>query len=819
MNPSTKIHLFFCVAAATNSEKESLDLFKKLQHHFLLSDKGLLMANTSSSSSLSSFENSVFIEFMFYETSYNKNEALWIKNVINSIDCFDEKNTAWTKFTIQIKRLLADIIQQYSILWAELQLKTSDAHHLVKFQFLYLFLDAFKNSSNYFDITHEGESFKPLTNFELTEIDEVCSTEKILDHTPSEKQFWLDRHKVFLILYEKFHAFFYYLAYLHQKLCPNLNVFDIKAPDRRLFNTILLQFTTLLIKTKNIEVQTRFIEKKSHLFFCLPLVSSSFEVKITGITFMPSKMKQINKTHFLVNYSPRTLVFMFKPNLTTNIDFQTTDLIVLEKLASTPIFIDWDIYHFIHSQWVLEHGLEAIEKKSFVKTLISKIYSELLLTLGVFKQYEKSCFNWALELYYLPSFDICQEKYPELKKQSALFKDLKKWYVQREISSKEFIDSVTDLRAQNFFISEIETSYPSFLLNLRFWDTATQTLQIPDALELTSNLKLKRSNDPRNKAVNTFYNILSPNLTRASVVSYLYNSDIQFKTKLNALKQIQQKFNYLLIFLNFDHLQQYKEVLKTGFYFSNFFDFRGRKYPNSSIGFTNHWIFRHLYYYGSYSNNEVEEALKKERKYHNSFRRYEESLFAFCKKHLIPQKFYLVVFWGLLSLGQLRKAKWLSKSASVSLLDFLEEGQNIYQEFQDNNFANLSFESRVVCFRTHRIFLNLSNSANGGLIRKYFIFKDVTGSGIQNGALLFTFNTKEALTFCNLNNDHFWCDTYTTIIDSFKTKYADELSKFTINWRIILIRKILKDVIMIKNYSDSLLEKRLHLYNNYSGLY
>jgi hypothetical protein len=53
-------------------------------------------------------------------------------------------------------------------------------------------------------------------------------------------------------------------------------------------------------------------------------------------------------------------------------------------------------------------------------------------------------------------------------------------------------------------------------------------------------------------------------------------------------------------------ISELEDFLKNGFYFTYYFDFRGRLYADSPISYTHNRFFRHVYTYGEYTLEEIQ---------------------------------------------------------------------------------------------------------------------------------------------------------------------------------------------------------------------
>jgi hypothetical protein len=191
-------------------------------------------------------------------------------------------------------------------------------------------------------------------------------------------------------------------------------------------------------------------------------------------------------------------------------------------------------------------------------------------------------------------------------------------------------------------------------------------------------------------------------------------------------------------------------TLKSGFYFTYYFDFRGRIYTDSPVGYTHNKFFRQLYVYGEYTTKELAEWGEK-----ISSKNYEYIDIILTQTDLIGAwptinfketivKYYIhVIFF---ELGKIFKSKYIvTKNGLFTEKDFIEIGVEVY-----NNFSSwtLDLDKQLELLSI----LDIIEDLAAGRYYKVPIFKDATASAIQILILLLGSSTPENYKICNLTD-------------------------------------------------------------------
>lgn len=265
--------------------------------------------------------------------------------------------------------------------------------------------------------------------------------------------------------------------------------------------------------------------------------------------------------------------------------------------------------------------------------------------------------------------------------------------------------------------------------------------------------------------------------------------------KLNLWQKSKQQEYNRIFFLKYVYvLEGLQSTLGNGFYFTYYFDFRGRIYTDSVIGYTHNRFFRHIYHYGEYSALEL--ATYEERLTPAHYPYVEMVLQKSNLRNLWPQidftrklnLYYIYIIF--FELGKLFKSKFISQyKGRLEEKDFIEIGIEVFLYFSD---WKLALDEQVEILAILDIFEDIAQ-------QKYLkipIFKDATASAIQILMLLLGSSTLEHYKICNLTEPCAWYDTYYYIIADFFTKHPapspDVLKYFT--------RSTLKKTIMTFNY-------------------
>jgi 3-methyladenine DNA glycosylase Tag len=186
-----------------------------------------------------------------------------------------------------------------------------------------------------------------------------------------------------------------------------------------------------------------------------------------------------------------------------------------------------------------------------------------------------------------------------------------------------------------------------------------------------------------------------------------------FKNATNTLNGDIQKLYYLIV-------AEKASNINFPIYICYYYDFRGRMYPNSAIGFTYMKAIRSLYYFPnlSYSSQEIKNST-----YFNQIIEQKIDLKQFYVTHPINKYFSIIHF---LELGKLFKGKAYNLNNGISLQDFVDIGINAYVQedfsklkIEDYIYAN-NLKNNLYHFYTFKKFQNIT------------IIRDSTASFLQH---------------------------------------------------------------------------------------
>jgi hypothetical protein len=199
-------------------------------------------------------------------------------------------------------------------------------------------------------------------------------------------------------------------------------------------------------------------------------------------------------------------------------------------------------------------------------------------------------------------------------------------------------------------------------------------------------------------------------------------------------------------------LEQFKNVFINGFYLAYFLDFRGRVYSHSIISPVGNRIFRFLYSYGQYSNDDL-----------SNFKFKNTCLAPFIKKLFLQNNLHKnysninlnddvhlhYVYTFFLEMGKIFKKKHLIRlGGKFSIFNFLEIGA---QEFKTFDPHGEDFETLL----EYNYVKNILTKANNNDKSQIIIYKDATASAIQLLMLVLGPASEARLEQCNLINDNY----------------------------------------------------------------
>ena len=265
---------------------------------------------------------------------------------------------------------------------------------------------------------------------------------------------------------------------------------------------------------------------------------------------------------------------------------------------------------------------------------------------------------------------------------------------------------------------------------------------------------------------------------------------IELSTK-NLSKEI-QKLYYILA-------AEKSKLLEYPIFIPYYYDFRGRIYPKSIIGFTYLKIFRALFKLPGF-NKDVDLISLTSSTYFKIISHLKVAVDArFIKSELSEiNKYFLIVH--LSELGKCNKGK-LANSNGLTLQDLIDNGTVLF--FNKKNIDIDVDDLVYIEIISDNIYYFLDNNR----FKNITIIRDSTASFLQHWSIKLTARD-EYLNKLNLNGD-IWYDTYTFIIDTFLKENPEYVEN--INFKEILKRKILKNFIMITNYNAGLFKCHMNL--------
>ncbi len=231
-----------------------------------------------------------------------------------------------------------------------------------------------------------------------------------------------------------------------------------------------------------------------------------------------------------------------------------------------------------------------------------------------------------------------------------------------------------------------------------------------------------------------------------------------------------------------------ERVLAYGFplYTAHYYDFRGRIYPRSAIGFMYLKIVRGCFTMG---RGKLDEGLLFASKYYASIMSHDIKVNEALYDGAVTGKDSYFMRVILLEVGKLRKREFASGKAT--LVDLIRKGE---ESLMSNDTSWLDVDEAGYFFSLRDCFRQFKDH---GSWRNITIIRDSTASSFQHwGRALGVKPGFHAM--LNLKG-HVWYDTYTSIIQMFLNKHPEYAADPRI--RHLLNRKHLKSSIMIVNYN------------------
>lgn len=258
---------------------------------------------------------------------------------------------------------------------------------------------------------------------------------------------------------------------------------------------------------------------------------------------------------------------------------------------------------------------------------------------------------------------------------------------------------------------------------------------------------------------------------------------IKFLTQ-NLIKEIQQLY-YILA-------AERAMLFTYPIYIPHYYDFRGRIYPKSIIGFTYLKTLRAFFKLPDHNSNFNEIDIKNSTYYKKIINQNIIINKFFTKNKLSDiNKYFLIIH--LLELGKHNKSKFIT-TEGLTLQNFVDMGSNLFLKKINTTFDPEDLTYIKVISENINYFLKFNTFKNITIIR------DSTASFLQHWSIILS-PKKEYINKLNLDGD-VWYDTYTFIIETF----LKENNNFKDNKILepIFKRSVLKNFIMIINYNAGL---------------
>jgi hypothetical protein len=283
-----------------------------------------------------------------------------------------------------------------------------------------------------------------------------------------------------------------------------------------------------------------------------------------------------------------------------------------------------------------------------------------------------------------------------------------------------------------------------------------------------------------------FYNVQSEDLEKT------YHMLIKSFSKAITEKDMQLYKNIAKMLSIYNDLLKLKRLIDTiqidsKIFLPFLFDFRGRLYYKSDMSPTFFTYLRFAIYDKSPKisyNNSFISKIKKTIKEH---------LYIIKKLNIDYEKINNTqkesILWVLLFIAEFEKT---SLGKEVKFIDFLNKGIEMFNNFNPNC---LNIEKTLHIWHGIKIINEIVNNGE----KNWFIQKDSTASVYQILIKSLGYKNKEFLTYCNLQSNETWYDTYVYIIEDFKKNIKLEKLSFNL-FNMLFSRSACKKPIMTENY-------------------
>lgn len=362
-------------------------------------------------------------------------------------------------------------------------------------------------------------------------------------------------------------------------------------------------------------------------------------------------------------------------------------------------------------------------------------------------------------------------------------------YIFSEILGVDFKKMLTvNYIQKNFSVEEILTckisSSEKFLENLNenlceYKSLNKETINKALLVKIVKNNKKKIafifSKLKKSDALNNFY----------------YTSYKEINIKEDQLKEIKKKTSNLYILNTFKIIEDLN-IFDKPIYIPFFFDFRSRKYDDSSFGVTSFVASRYIINYGVYTSDIDGKSAYTGFIKHNYIRYINEIKKKF---NIENDKSYIIdgIFWCLIGIGKNFRKK---NQVAYTIDTFLAKAVEIIDTYKVN-YENL--EDTLTYFH----YIEIIKSFKDKNIKKRLVHKDATASFIQNLIRIIGPKNENSLILANLKSKDTWYDTYNLCLEEWKKtldcKSNENLKYFT--------RSTIKLPLMTASYDSTYLTR------------
>lgn len=367
--------------------------------------------------------------------------------------------------------------------------------------------------------------------------------------------------------------------------------------------------------------------------------------------------------------------------------------------------------------------------------------------------------------------------------------------------------TVHDTDVYNLETNNIQNNKTMVYKKLSINYLKTDTLEIFYDYNITSSKIIKINNKlySLNNHYKSLYTIVKPNIHSKNETII---TDITFLENIHKIKHYidWDAFNTLTTLYSKNNNQTQEEKIINLFiekfkdkkipyiYLTYYIDFRGRIYGRSNISPTSSKVFRNLYTYGPYTQEELSDIEKKLQtsKTNNILLKYVKNFDNLFNGRNISDMAKTATLWLFIELSKIHKSK-LIQGYSITLETFLYAGYDIYikKKINTNNIDEIILTKKYI--------KTIDALLNNTPIEKKILYKDATASVTQHMSRILGYKNKNFMKIVNLLSEDEWYDAYTYIIEKYK-EWNKNINK---DFYKYLTRKNLKKIIMTISYSVS----------------